>query len=305
MREAMRGFFDAVMEAAAAEGRAASVAGELAALVSAVDSSEDLRAAISDPGLPSRTRRAVLHDLLQGRADAGVVSLVGYTVDAARAPELAADLGLLAAAAGAGADDRPEPDILGVSAARDRIDGYATAVLGPLRGDTELADVEDELFGFARLVEGSPELTAALTDRELPASRRAGVVSDLLSGKTGPATVRLATYAARYGRPRDFVSTVAWLVERVAAEANRRVAEVRSAVQLDDEQRRRLGDALARITGRAVEVRVSVESDLLGGFVASVGDTVVDGSARHRLELLKERLSLPHVDLLTRTGEAS
>ena len=303
MREAIRGFFDAVRESAAAEGRAASLAGELSVVVSAVESSEDLRAVLSDPGLPARTRRSVLTDLLQGRADPATVSLVAYTIEADPAPEVVGDLGWLATAAAR--TDSAEPDILGRSAALARIDGYATAVLAPLRGQSELGTVEDELFRFVRLVESSPELTAVLTDREIPASRRAGVVSDLLSGKTSPASARLATYAARYGRPRDFVATVGWLVERVASEANRRVAEVRSAVALDDEQRRRLGEALARITGRAVEVRVSVESELLGGFVASVGDTVVDGSARHRLELLKERLSLPHVDLMTRTGEAS
>lgn len=303
MREAIRGFFDAVMETAATEGRAASVAAELGAVVSAVESSEDLRAVLSDPGLPARARRSVLTDLLQDRADPATVSLVAYTVDAARAPEVVGDLGSLAAAAVA--TDRAEADMLGRSAARDRIDGYATGVLAPLRGQSELGNIEDELFRFARLVESSPELTAVLTDREVPSQRRSGLVSDLLSGKTSPAGARLAAYAARYGRPRDYVATLGWLVDRVAAEANRRVAEVRSAVALDDEQRRRLGEALARITGRAVEVRVSVESELLGGFVASVGDTVVDGSARHRLELLKERLSLPHVDLLTRTGEAS
>ena len=303
MRESIRGFFDAVMETAAAEGRGATVAGDLGALVSAVESSEDLRAVLSDPGLPARTRRSVLTDLLEGRADAATVSLVAYAVEADRAPEAVGNLGVLAALATA--PSRAESDILGRSAARDRIDGYATAVLAPLRGQSELGHVEDELFRFARLVEGSPELTAVLTDREVPAERRAGLVADLLSGKASATSTRLASYAARYGRPRDYVATVGWLVDRVAAEGNRRVAEVRSAVALDDEQRARLGQALARITGRAVEVRVNVESELLGGFVASVGDTVVDGSARHRLEQLKERLSLPHVDLLTRTGEAS
>jgi F-type H+-transporting ATPase subunit delta len=307
VRESIRGYLDAVMETAASDGNGAVIAGELAGLGSVVRASEDLRAALSDPGLLARVRRSVVTDLLKDRADSATVALVGFTVDNDRAPEIVADLDWLAAAA---ADSvagrvRAESDILGRSASRERIDGYSTGVLQPLDRTSELGPVTDELFRFARLVAASPELTGFLTDREMPAERRSGVVRDLLTGKAAVPAVRLAAYASRFGRPRDYLATLNWLVERVAAEADRRVAEVRSAVELDDDQRHRLSQALARITGRDVEVRVSVESDLLGGFVASVGDTVVDGSARHRLELLKERLSLPHLDLLTRTVEAS
>ena len=321
MREAVRGYFDAVMETAGAEGRAEAVAADLSALGRAVGSSEDLRAALSDPGLPSRARRAVVSDLLEGKVAPATAALLSYVIEVDRAPEIVSDLTWLASAAaaaiaasgGAGEPGQPgllgrgsgEVDMLGRSASRERIEGYSTAVLSPLAAAGGLSEVEDELFRFGRVVDSSEELKAVLTDREVPAERRAGLVSDLLGTKASPPTVRLATYTALYGRPRDYVASLSWLVDRVAAEANRRVAEVRSAVELDDDQRARLTQALSRITGRQVDVRVSVDRDLLGGFIASVGDTIVDGSARHRLELLKERLSLPQVDLLTGTGESS
>jgi len=320
VREAVRGYFDAVMETAGAEGRADVVAADLSALGRAVGSSEDLRAALSDPGLPSRARRAVVSDLLEGKVAPATAQLVSYVIEVDRAPEIVSDLAWLASSAAAaiaagapgdaGQPGQPgrrsgEVDMLGRSASRERIEGYSTAVLAPLAAAGGLSEVEDELFRFGRVVDSSEELKAVLTDREVPAERRAGLVRDLLGAKASPPSVRLATYTALYGRPRDYVASLSWLVDRVAAEANRRVAEVRSAVELDDDQRARLTQALSRITGRQVDVRVSVDRDLLGGFIASVGDTVVDGSARHRLELLKERLSLPQVDLLTGTGESS
>jgi F-type H+-transporting ATPase subunit delta len=46
-------------------------------------------------------------------------------------------------------------------------------------------------------------------------------------------------------------------------------------------------------------VRVIVDPTVLGGFVATIGDTVVDGSARHRLDLLKERLEMPEAAITT------
>ena len=59
---------------------------------------------------------------------------------------------------------------------------------------------------------------------------------------------------------------------------------------LDDGQRQRLAQALANATGKTVEVRVIVDPSVLGGIIAQVGDTVIDGSIRHKLDLLKERL---------------
>ena len=295
MRESIRGYADAVFEAAAAEGRSSQVADELAAVVALADSSAELRGALSDPGTPARRRRAVLTDLLESRLSPDAVALVGHAMESDRAPEALANLAWLAAAAGGDAAERA--GVVGRLAARERLDGYATAVLGPLAHQGGLGAVEEEVFRFARIVDGSEALRAVLTDRDVPAERRVAIVSDLLAGRAGPATVRLLTYAVRVSRPRDLHVTLDWLVERVAEESDRRVADVRSAVDLDDAQRGRLGQALGRITGRTVEVRVAVAPELLGGFVAAVGDTLVDGSVRHRLELLRERITLPEVEI--------
>jgi F-type H+-transporting ATPase subunit delta len=122
-------------------------------------------------------------------------------------------------------------------------------------------------------------------------------VEDLLEARANPATTRLSAYATLVGRPRDYLDLLQFLVERLAEEGHRRVADVRSAADLDDAERVRLGSALSLVTGRAVEIRVSVDSSLLGGFVATIGDTVVDGSTRHRLDLLKERFDMPEAQI--------
>ena len=80
-------------------------------------------------------------------------------------------------------------------------------------------------------------------------------------------------------------------VELAAAEQRHEVAEVRSAVaahaRADRAARaRRLNQA----TGKDVEVKVVVDPTVLGGVVARVGDIVIDGSVRHRLEQLREQI---------------
>ena len=68
------------------------------------------------------------------------------------------------------------------------------------------------------------------------------------------------------------------------------MAEVRSAIELTDDQRARLEAALARATGHAVEVKVIVDPSLLGGVVSQIGDTIIDGSVRHQLSELRETI---------------
>ncbi len=65
---------------------------------------------------------------------------------------------------------------------------------------------------------------------------------------------------------------------------------MRSAVPLNDDQRKRLAEALGNATGKQVEVKVVVDPSVLGGIVAQVGDTVIDGSVRSRLDQLKQAL---------------
>ncbi|HET9732409.1 MAG TPA: ATP synthase F1 subunit delta [Acidimicrobiales bacterium] len=295
MRESIRGFADAIVGRAAAEGRRPRVAADLVAFTAAVARSEDLRRILSDPGLPAHIRRSVVTDLLADKAEADATALATFAVDADRATELLENLRWLAWRAGRDQVDDDGP--LGRVAAAERLDGYASGILGPVAAEGRLGEVEDELFRFSRIVAASEDLLAVLTDRNLAADRRTSLVSDLLQGRAQPDTVSLAVYATRVSRPRDIVSALDALVSRVADEADRRVAEVHSAVALDDSQRQRLGGALARIVGRRVDVRVTVDPAVVGGFVASVGDVVVDGSVRHRLNQLRERLALPAVTL--------
>lgn len=169
----------------------------------------------------------------------------------------------------------------------DRIAAYAEAMFSVARAEGNLAEVEDQLFRFARALENNDELRQALSDASLPVSRRQQIVEDLIGGHADPATVSLVSMAVGTGRGRDLPAIIDQLVKMSAAEAKREVAEVRSAIDLDDEQRARLAEALEGATGKAVEVKVVVDPTVMGGIVATIGDTVIDGSVRSRLEQLK------------------
>jgi F-type H+-transporting ATPase subunit delta len=174
--------------------------------------------------------------------------------------------------------------------ADDRTLAYAEALFAVARAEGTLGAAEDELFRFSQTLQGNDELRDALTDANIPAARRQQIVEDLLGGKASPTTVALVSMVVGTGRARQLPSIIERLVEMSAAEANREVAEVRTAVPLTDDQRDRLAKALEDATGKQVEVKVVVDPSVLGGIVAQVGDTVIDGSVRRRLDQLKNAL---------------
>ena len=92
------------------------------------------------------------------------------------------------------------------------------------------------------------------------------------------------------GRARDLPAIIDRFVELTARQGQRSVAEVRSAIELTDDQRARLAEALSSAIGGAVEVKVIVDPSVLGGIVTQIGDTVIDGSVRHRLSQLRETI---------------
>lgn len=307
MRQGIRGYADGVIALAAATGDPdlATVASELGAISRLVLASNDLRLVLSDPGIPAPARRGVLHDLFGAQIRPATLGLVDFVLDSDGATDSVDDIVWLAERFDA-AIEHMEPIgdvVLGIKGAEERLDGFATVVLQTVQGERALSNAEDELFRFARSVAGSTPLRDALSDRDLPAPVRRGVVSDLLKDKTSLGTLLLATYATQIGRPRDYEELLEFLIDRIAAESNRRLADVRSAIPLGEEQERRLAAALGRAVGRQVEIRVTVDPSVVAGFVAVIGDTVVDGSARHQLDLLRERLVSPEAVHNITTGE--
>jgi F-type H+-transporting ATPase subunit delta len=172
----------------------------------------------------------------------------------------------------------------------DRIEAWAQALLEIAQAEDHLSEVEDELFRFARIVEGNDALRMALSNPGQPADRRAAIVDELLENRSLQMTRAMAAFIVGAGRGHDLPAIVARFVELAAQSRQHEVAEVRSAVPLDDEQVRKLAQALSRATNKNIEVRVVVDPTVLGGIVATIGDTVIDGTVRHRLEQLKETL---------------
>jgi F-type H+-transporting ATPase subunit delta len=69
------------------------------------------------------------------------------------------------------------------------------------------------------------------------------------------------------------------------------LAEVTTAIPISAQEGESIGKGLAAISGKRVTVESSVDPAILGGFVAKLGDKLIDGSARTRLQELRKTIA--------------
>jgi F-type H+-transporting ATPase subunit delta len=266
--QALADHAQALLDEAAGRGKRPieRVEADLVAFARLLVAEVPLRKALSDPALPPEPKRALLEDLGGGRLDKASVELLATiaTVQRVRPRQLPGLVGELAAMAALTAADRA--------------------------GELERAG--DELYQLADLVEHQPRLRSALTDPGLPVENKRALVADLLKEGASGRTATLADLLVELGEGRDLDTSARELAEQAARRRGLVVADVRSAVDLDDQHRARLAETLARITGTPVELRVTVDEAILGSVVVRIGDEVFDGSIRSRLEQAREALGV-------------
>jgi F-type H+-transporting ATPase subunit delta len=225
-----------------------------------------LRKALADPSLPPEVKRALLTELGRGRLEEASLELLAtlatlQRVSTRQLPGLLAELAVRAA-----------------FTAADRAG--------------ELERLEDELFFVARLVQREPRVRSALTNPGLPVENKRALMADLLGGRVGGRAAALVDLLVELTEGHDLDIQVKEWAEQAAARRNRVVAEVRSAVELDEEHRARLAEVLARVTGKPVVLQVTVDEAILGSVVVRIGDELFDGSIRSRLEQAREQLGV-------------
>jgi F-type H+-transporting ATPase subunit delta len=273
----------------------ATVVAELTSLEQTVLGRADLRAVLTDTSITAASRGLIVHDVLEGKVNDVTLQVASYAASHAPAQDVPHALGELAFAARELAQHHIVPlGGLGLLASRQRVAGYADAKLDDVDAQN-FDEIEDELFRWARTVEGNLALRRLLLDRDADLESRVGTVQALLGDKVDAVTLALALFVIEGGRSRDVVGTLDYLVDYVAKARNWRVARVHTARPLDEQSRADLVTSLSALTGKNVELQVADSPELLGGVLVEIGDLRLDATTRARLQELRDAVSPGHL----------
>ena len=166
---------------------------------------------------------------------------------------------------------------------------YAEAALEIGRADRTLDRWERDL----------QQLSAALADEQLrtlaehpavPYAEKERVIRRV-AGDVSPEALNLVLLMIRRGRPRAIPRMVEHFANLLRRERGVALAEVRTALPLDDAQRGAVMERLHELTGDEIEINEVVDESLIGGITVRIGDRLYDASVRNRLERLRARLT--------------
>lgn len=166
---------------------------------------------------------------------------------------------------------------------------YALAIMAFLDEDEASAGAWSAAVDGLEALTSQASYVAALQSDGMTDERFRAVAGRVAPGIGGP-RLNLLRLLRRKNRLALGPSIASYYRELLDERRGVARALVRTAVELDDERRRRFGEELARRTGRSVELETEVDPDLIGGAVIRIGDRLIDGSTRAALRGLRQRL---------------
>lgn len=166
---------------------------------------------------------------------------------------------------------------------------YAQALFELAQQSGAVAEWDAQLLALAA-AGGTPEFVTLMEAPEIADDERARALRHVLPDLTDGARNLLNLLArARavealpqvHERYRELVDAAEGVVQ----------VQVASAVELTDDDTKRIAEQLSAALGGNVRITANVDPELLGGLVIRVGDRVIDGSARQRLSSLRGALA--------------
>ncbi len=227
------------------------VLNELAALTRLAAGSPRFDRVLSGADIPSAAKRALLSDVTKNGFDP-------QTIDAAVAAIDSSDSTATA--------------------------GLLSATLEAAFTSFDVEPIETSLYEIGKLIETNSELRQSLSNFAVDDQAKSQLLRELLAGKSNEVAIELASTFVYVSHGRSIGNQVIDAARQAAERRNTVIADVRTAVEIDEERQRSLSDALQASLGRNVRAQFSVDPSIIGSVVVRVGDEVFDGSVRHRLE---------------------
>jgi F-type H+-transporting ATPase subunit delta len=134
-----------------------------------------------------------------------------------------------------------------------------------------------------------PQLMAILESPKVHLDEKMELISRCLPGVSQLALNLVYLLVAR--RRLRLIDQIASEYQRLAdAYQGLEHAEVTTAIPLDEEDRKRLSERLAELTGTRIMLSTKVDPNVIGGFVVRIGDRLIDGSTKSKLDSLRKSL---------------
>ncbi len=168
---------------------------------------------------------------------------------------------------------------------------YARAIFSIGQEQKKYQEYGEVLHKFAKLYAEQPEVRDAVTNPLYPLEARARVMEKIV------ATAKVDKYMGNFlkllvmKKRADILPEIAESYQLMVDDVqNICHGTVVTATKLTKELTGKIQKTLEKLTGKKVVLTASVDSSIIGGMIATVGDLELDGSIRTQLAGLKDSI---------------
>ena len=166
---------------------------------------------------------------------------------------------------------------------------YAQAVFQIAKDRNSLGEWQRDLKRIAHLMQYS-DFVSLVENPKLPFETKAKLTKELL-GKINPLALNL-TYLLivknKFKNAEQISKEFTYLLNEYQGVKN---AEVITAIPIDSSDKKKLTQRLENIIGSKLSSEFKVDPAILGGIIAKFDGSLIDGSVRNKLEMLKKSLT--------------
>ena len=166
---------------------------------------------------------------------------------------------------------------------------YAQAVFQIARERDSLDEWLDDLGALATALQNS-DFSGLLDAPQVPASNKIDAIGQAIGDAVDPLALNLLCILASRNLAHLVPGVLAKFERMLDAHRGIERAEVVTAVPLDAGQQEKIAELLRGIVGKKVQLSAVVEPEIIGGLFARVGDQVIDGSVRTKLETMRRTI---------------
>jgi F-type H+-transporting ATPase subunit delta len=168
---------------------------------------------------------------------------------------------------------------------------YAEALLTTAQELRVLNKISEDLTGIQRIIKESNEFQLFLKSPIIKKEKKLEVFKATFGKSVHPITLQFLSFLTKKERE-DTLSSIIESFFRLQDEVLGIVhVHVQAATELSTQQAAQLEQRFEAYSKKKVLIKVSLDKQLIGGFIARIGDTMYDGSVKRQLELLRQRFT--------------
>lgn len=167
---------------------------------------------------------------------------------------------------------------------------YASALMALTNEQKKPGAVAEDLMIVLKAIDSSRELRSVLASPVVQQDKKRAILRDVFKKKVGDLVLGYIDVITAKGRESLLHDIMKHYFILRDEELGIVRVTVKTSVDFSAKQEKELKKQLETMTRKNVEITFSIDKELKGGFVARVGDTVLDGSVKRQLELLKIKL---------------